>query len=221
MKRVAPALLAAAVVAVAYSCGETGPPPNQAPRAVGAIPPQEVGVFDTVRVDLAQYFTDDDGDQLTYSAASGNLSVLNASVAGSILSIVGRAKGEGAVTVTARDPDGLAATQQVNVAVVGRPGFLKVELRYDEEDIGAVVLLLEGPPADSIRAAEGLTLYHAAGTGGVRAFVAGSVPASGTVFRFWAEDASSARDYLGTLEQAAGTDYRQRPVEGGSVRIVR
>ncbi len=219
MKRIVLALLAVAVVVVAHSCGETEPPANRAPRAVGAIPAQDLGATDTARVDLSQYFADDDGDQLTYSATSG--SVFISSVSGSILSIVGRVRGQGTLTATARDPDGLSATQQASVNVRGTPGFLRVQVRYDEEDIGAVVLLLSGPPADSIQAAEGLTIYHAPGTGGVRAFVAGEIPESGTVFRFWAEDVGSPRDYRGTLEQAAGTDYRQRSVETGSVTIVR
>ena len=221
MKRIALGLLACAVVVVAYSCGETEPPANRAPRAVGSIPAQDVGTFDTARVDLSQYFTDDDGDQLTYSATSASANLFSTSVAGTTLSIVGRARGQGTITATARDPDGLSATQQVSVNVRETPGFLRVQLRYDEENIGAVVLLLSGPPADSIQAAEGLTIYHAPGTGGVRAFVAGEIPESGTVFRFWAEDVGSPRDYRGTLEQAAGTDYRQRPVEAGSVTIVR
>ena len=221
MKRIVLVLLAAAVVVVAHSCGETEPPPNRPPRAVGSIPAQELAAFDTVQVDVSQYFTDEDGDQLTYTAAHGHGSLFSTSVAGSILSIVGRARGQGSITVTARDPDGLSAVQPVSVTVVGRPGFLRVQLRYGEEDIGAVVLRLEGPPADSIQAADGLTLYHAVGQGGVRAFVVGTIPESGTVFRFWAEDVGSPRDYTGTLEQAAGTDYRQRSVEAGSVTIVR
>ena len=221
MKRVALVLLAVAVVVVAYSCGETEPPANRPPRAVGSIPAQELAAFDTVQVDLSQYFADEDGDQLTYTAAHGHPRVLNASVAGSILSIVGRARGQGAITVTARDPDGLSAVQPVNVTVLGMPGFLRVQLSYDEENIGAVLLRLEGPPADSIQVADGLTLYHAVGQGGVRAFVVGTIPESGTVFRFWAVDVGSLRDYTGTLEQAAGTDYRQRSVGAGSVTIVR
>ena len=221
MKRVALVLLAAAVVVVAHSCGETEPPPNRPPAAVGSIPAQELAAFDTVQVDLSQYFSDEDGDQLTYSAASGNPRVVSAAVSGSILRIGGLQRGEGRITATARDPDGLTATQQIGVTVLGRPGFLRVQLRYGEEDIGAVVLRLEGPPADSIQAAEGLTLYHSPGQGGVRAFAVGSIPESGTVFRFWAVDVGSPRDYRGTLEQAAGTDYRQRSVEAGSVTIVR
>ena len=221
MKRIALVLPAAAVVVAAYSCGETEPPANRPPRAVGSIPAQEVGTFDTARVDLSSSFTDDDGDQLTYSASHGHPSLFSASVAGSILSIVGRARGQGRITATARDPGGLSAIQQVSVGVRGTPGFLTVRLRYEEENIGAVVLLLSGPPADSIQAAEGLRIYHAPGTGGVRTFVAGAIPESGTVFRFWAEDVGSPRDYRGTLEQVAGTDYRQRPVGAGSVTIGR
>jgi len=180
-----------------------------------------VGAFDTVQVDVSQYFTDDDGDQLTYSASSAAPVVLTVSVTGSVLSIQGRTKGQGTVTVTARDPDGLSAAQQVGVTVSGRPGFLFAVLRYDEEDIGAVVVRLEGPPADSIQAPEGFTVYHAAVAGATRVFVAGAIPRTGTVVRFWTDDVSSPGAYRGLLEQAAGTDYRQRSVEASSVRIVR
>ncbi len=221
MKRFALVLLAAAVAVVAYSCGDTEPPPNRPPLAVGSIPAQELRAFDTVHVDVSQYFTDEDGDQLRYSATSTAPVVLSASMTGSVLAIVGRTEGRGAVTVTARDPDGHSATQQVEVTVLVRPGFLNVELRYGEEDIGAVVLRLEGPPADSIRAPAGFTVYHAAVAGGTRAFVAGAIPGAGTVLRFWAEDVSSPGAYQGHLEQAAGTDYRQRSVEEGLIRIYR
>lgn len=221
MKRVALVLSAAAVVVVAYSCGEAEPPENRPPRAVGSIPAQEMMALDTVRVDLAQYFADDDGDPLTYGAVSGSLTVMAVSVSGSTLSITGRRRGEGRVTATARDPDGQSATQQIGVTVRGRPGFLTVEISYGGDEIGAAVLVLEGPPADSIQVAEGLTLYHAPGEGGVRTFVAGTIPARGPLFRFWTEDASTTRDYLGILEQVAGTDYRQRPVDAASLTIVR
>lgn len=221
MKRVALVLLAVAVVVAAYSCGETEPPPNRAPRAVGSIPAQELMAFDTVLVDVSQYFTDEDGDALTYSAVSAAPVVLSASTTGSLLSIAGRTAGQGGVTVTARDPDGLSATQQVGVTVLGRPGFLNVELRYDEQDVGAVVVRLEGPPADSVRSPAGFSVYHAAVAGGTRAFVAGAIPGAGTLLRFWTEDVSSPGAYRGHLEQAAGTDYRQRPVEEGRIRIFR
>lgn len=221
MKRLAAGLAAAVVIAVAYSCGETEPPANRAPRAVGAIPAQEVMAFDTLELDLSQYFEDEDGDQLTYIAVSGTPQVAGVAVSGSILRIWGRRGGESRMTVIARDPESLTATQEFDVTVRGAPGFLRVVLRYDEEDIGAVVLRLSGPPADSIQAAEGMALYHAPGPGGVRVFVAGTIPDDGAVFRFWAEDASVEDAYRGTLQQAAGTDYRQRSVEAGTVRIVR
>lgn len=221
MKRLAVVLAAALVIAVAYSCGETEPPANRPPRAVGTIPAQQLMAFDTVELDLSQYFEDEDGDQLTYVAVSGTPQVAGAAVSGSILRIWGRRGGESRMTVIARDPEFDVATQEFNVTVRGAPGFLQVVLRYDEADVGAVVLQLTGPPADSIRAAEGLALYHAPVSGGVRVFVAGTIPGSGTVFRFWAEDATVTDAYRGTLLQAAGTDYRQRPVEAGTVSISR
>ena len=221
MKRVALMLSAVAVVAVVYSCGEAEPPANRPPRAVGSIPAQEVIALDTIQVDLSQYFADDDGDQLTYGATPGSLTVLTVSVGGSILYIRGRSRGGSTITATAWDPDGQSATQRFDVTVRGAPGFLAVEFRSEAEDIGAAVLRLEGPPVDSIRAAAGLTLYHAPGEGGVRTFVAGTIPTRGPLFRFWVEDASTTREYRGILEQVAGTDYRQQPVDVASIVVVK
>ncbi|MDE2663035.1 MAG: hypothetical protein OXI39_08535 [Gemmatimonadota bacterium] len=93
------------------------PPPNQAPQAVGAIPPQSVNVGETATIDVASYFGDPDGGALTYTASTSNPAVVSVAVTGSSLALVGVADGAATVTVTARDPGGLTAAQSVAVTV--------------------------------------------------------------------------------------------------------
>ena len=95
---------------------------NQGPEAVGSIPDQTVPAGQTVTIDASLYFSDPDGDVLTYAATSTSIAVAVPSVAGSTLTIAGVAPGMATVTVTvtATDPGGLTATQSVNVNVGAR-----------------------------------------------------------------------------------------------------
>ncbi len=92
-------------------------PSNQAPEAAGSIPGQTIAVDQTATVDVAPYFSDPDGDPLTYLASGSNASVISVSVSGSTLTIVGVAAGSATVTVTASDPGGLSAQQSASVTV--------------------------------------------------------------------------------------------------------
>ena len=91
---------------------------NAAPIVVQPIPPQVVAVGGTSEpLDLAPYFHDPDGDLLTYAAVSANPEVTTAAVAVDLFTLTGVAVGTAAVTVTARDPHGAAASQSVTVTV--------------------------------------------------------------------------------------------------------
>ena len=94
--------------------------PNQAPGAVDTVPARTVFVGDTVQVDVAAYFDDPDGDELTYSTASSDPAAVSTSVAGSVVSISGIAAGMALITVTATDPEGLSAQQGFEVTVPNR-----------------------------------------------------------------------------------------------------
>ncbi len=115
--------LAIALGAITWTaaCGDGAADPveptNQAPVAAGTIPAQQLTAGETVTVDVASYFSDPDGDPLTYGASGSNASVISASVSGSTLTLVGVAAGSATVTVTASDPGGLSATQNTAVTV--------------------------------------------------------------------------------------------------------
>ena len=95
----------------------TVPQPNRAPRPEGAIPAQTVEVGRRATVNASRYFSDPDGDVLTYAASSSNGGVAGVSVSGSTVTVTAVSPGSATITVTARDPDGLTATQQARVTV--------------------------------------------------------------------------------------------------------
>lgn len=101
-------------------------------------------------------------------------------------------------------------------------GFLRVSVATDHPDLGALVVRIWGtPPADSIRAAPGLTIYQADAPSSVRVLVAGPIPASGPVLRFWTPDATVLSDYRVTVEDVAATNYEQRYAADVTVSITR
>lgn len=107
-------------------CGDgeapTAPAPtNRAPESAGAIPGQTLNVGDTATLDLSSYFTDADGDALSYAAASSVAAVVSVSVSGATLTVAGVAAGSADVTVTATDPAGLSAAQTFHAIVPNRP----------------------------------------------------------------------------------------------------
>ena len=93
---------------------------NWAPQAEGSIPNAELKTGESKTEDLGSYFTDPDGDALTYSATSSAPTVAAVSVAGRVLRITGAGSGTATITVTATDPDGDAATQSFQVTVPNR-----------------------------------------------------------------------------------------------------
>ena len=114
-------LPAVAVVVALLGCGDgTEPDPNRAPTTRGTIPDQTFIEGDSVRIDLKPYFTDPDGDSLTYTAVSSDTGVLSVSVTGGLLTLAGEGPGTATVTVTATDPDGLKATQEFEAMVEPR-----------------------------------------------------------------------------------------------------
>lgn len=94
--------------------------PNRAPATVGTIEDRELMVGDSATVDVAGHFSEPDGQELTYTAASSDSARLAVSVRGSRVAVAALAKGTVTVTITATDPGGLAAVQSFLVTVPNR-----------------------------------------------------------------------------------------------------
>ena len=73
--------------------------------------------------DLGTNFSDPDGDELSYSVGSSNESVADAVISESGPMVIVQAQGGGTatITITARDPGGLTATQSFRVTVNDKP----------------------------------------------------------------------------------------------------
>ncbi len=95
---------------------------NDGPTAVGTIPVQALDEGgEELRLDLSPYFVDVDGDPLTYSTQISNPGVVLAEVVQALLVLTPVGYGTVTVTVMAADPEGLHATQQIQVGVSDRP----------------------------------------------------------------------------------------------------
>ena len=125
-------LVAFAAITIMTACGggdgngngpidPPDPAPNQPPRAIGNLGTITLPLLATVTVDVASNFADPNADPLTFSATSSDPGIAGAQADGSNIDVTGVAPGTATITVTARDPGGLTATQQLGVTVNGPP----------------------------------------------------------------------------------------------------
>ncbi|MCY4399352.1 MAG: hypothetical protein OXE96_08455 [Gemmatimonadetes bacterium] len=106
---------------------------NRPPLPAGSMPDQAVRAGETARFDVSPYFTDPDGDPLTYTASSSDGAAASVEVFGATLELSGRQAGRAKITVAATDPSGLEATQSFQVTVEGPPedpGSFRIDLRF-------------------------------------------------------------------------------------------
>ena len=96
---------------------------NQAPvkSSKAEIPKQSISTSETVSVTgIDTYFTDPDGDPLTYTASSSDTIIATVSVSGTTVTVsraAAASSGQVTITVTATDPGGLSATRTFTVTV--------------------------------------------------------------------------------------------------------
>ena len=91
--------------------------PNRAPEALGAIPDTTVTVGDTILLVASRHFRDPDGDSLGYTVRTSRRIRVAATVADSTVTLAAMSAGSSNITLTARDPGGLSATQRLRVVV--------------------------------------------------------------------------------------------------------
>lgn len=129
--------------------------PNRAPEPVGTMPERTVAAGETLTFELAPYFSDPDGDMLAYSASIDDATVAGVSVAGDAVSVTGLARGTTAVTVTATDTEGLAATRSFIVTVPNRAPTAVGRIPPDTIPVGETATLdpsgyFSDPDGDSL-----------------------------------------------------------------------
>ena len=94
--------------------------PNRPPSAVGTIEDRELMVGDSTLLDASAYFSEPDGQALSYTVAVSDSSRLTASAERAVVTLVAVARGTVTVTVTATDPGGLTGTHSFQVKVPNR-----------------------------------------------------------------------------------------------------
>ena len=131
-RTVFPLFAALGLVAGATACKDDPVgPPNRSPQAAGSISAVEVAPGDTTTFGVSGYFSDPDGDSLSYEATISDSGVATVFVARSFLSVVGVGDGTATVTVTASDPDSLSAEQSFDVQVFSDPQRAALRKLYE------------------------------------------------------------------------------------------
>ena len=195
--------------------------PNRPPLPAGSIAGQTLEVGGTNTLELSGYFSDPDGDALVYVAAPSDTTVLGVSVSGDAMTVAAIAKGTVTVTVTATDPEGLAATQETAVTVPNRaPRAIGTfpTLRFTAGGVERVdpVSRFADSDMDSL-------LFEAASSNlrVARAWVSGSEvlvrgvrkgTATVTISARDPEGLTAARQFAVEIKQPGGTDPNQAPV---------
>ena len=124
-------------------------PGNQAPQLGDSIPAQGIQVGETIMIVVSGHFTDPDGDELTFEAVSSDTGIATALASSDTVTIGGVAAGGVSVTVSASDPEGLSASQEVMVTVEANqpPQMADDTIPFPAHDLvvdGAVVLDVSG-----------------------------------------------------------------------------
>ena len=92
------------------------------PVAEGEIPPHILQVGGPKpTLDVTEYFSDADGDELVYSVSSNDGSLVGTRVNAGLLTLIPRAEGYTSVVVTATDSNGWSASQDLAVTVLPTP----------------------------------------------------------------------------------------------------
>ena len=111
-------------------------PSNQSPAAAATIPAHWLQVSGPAAdLTLASYFSDPDGDNLSYTITSSDPGVAAGRAGAAVAMLEPVAEGTAVLDITAADPGGLRATQRVPVTVVPAPdpGGFNIELVISDE----------------------------------------------------------------------------------------
>ena len=127
---------------------------NRPPRSIGTIPAQALTEEGAAwEVNLAGYFSDPDGDPLTYETASSDADVAVAGISGSLVTIEPGTVGTAVVTVTAKDGRGGLAYLAIEISVEAEP-------QVNPSDFTFVPVILDAAGRNNAFFTSELTLTH-------------------------------------------------------------
>lgn len=113
-------------------------PVNRAPEVSQTLAAPRLCVGETTEIGLSGYFTDPDGDVLSYGTSrAADSQLVTLTVSGDRLTLTGVRAGRTTVTVEAVDPDGLMVSQVVDVEVCAETDEVS---QARSERIGSAVL---------------------------------------------------------------------------------
>ena len=95
--------------------------PNRGPIAGDSIPEMTVEAGETVELGMAAYFSDPDGDSLSYAAVASDPAHVAVAISEGTVAVTALRKGATTVTLAATDTEGLTAALAVTVTVPNRP----------------------------------------------------------------------------------------------------
>ena len=90
---------------------------NRAPVATGTFPDLQLGRGERLTLPIDRYFSDPDREDLTYTADTSDPGVATARTRRNLVTLTGVSDGVATLTLTATDPQGLAATQTSRILV--------------------------------------------------------------------------------------------------------
>ena len=94
---------------------------NSTPTVTGAIPEVKVGNSLVTEVIAHNYFSDPDGDTLTYAASSANTNIAEINIDATFTTkawVLANGVGQATATITVTDPGGLSASQSFTITVL-------------------------------------------------------------------------------------------------------
>ena len=114
---------------------------NSAPTAIN-IPDQTVSANQTATIDLSAYFSDPDGDTLTYTASSSDTTKATTGVSGATLTVNTLAAGTATISITATDPFGLTASLSIALTINTAPGTADTTPTLSSQELLQLSVLL-------------------------------------------------------------------------------
>ena len=156
--------------------------PNRAPEARGEIPAATLEVGDTLMLEMSPYFSDPDGDTLTYAATASRAGIFDVAATGGAVTLEALARGAATIAVTATDPGGLAASQSFTATVANRAPAARGEIPAATLEAGDTLMLEMSPYFSD---PDGDTLTYAATASQERAYSTLRPPAARSPSRHW------------------------------------